>query len=273
MTIGPLLDACLDEALGFAVGAWRIGPGLLGPGTKVVASHPEKMGPIATTVIGEYTVHLYAMALEPSHGTEKEAGGGNGLLVRQKLAAGQAAVVIDAHVQVLPARTPLTLGAVTGDAVTHAVYPSQLLDIKMNHVARAVVFVAHDQRLGLQSAQLVKPQTSQFQRYAGYGQGKGNGDLHGAFAHAAHGRYSGDPFHGHTSGAYTRPRAGVLQGRGTTMLMATQPFVDSLAADPKLPGHLGHPFPFLTNSFYDHLSTKNRGSGILVVVVHTLLLG
>lgn len=100
----------------------------------MLSGHLEQMGPIATAIVSKHAVHLRAAVLKSPHGPENEAGGGNCLLVRQKLTVGQAAVIINACVRVIPARTPLTPGAVTGDAMAHAVYPSQLLDVKVNHI-------------------------------------------------------------------------------------------------------------------------------------------
>lgn len=68
-----------------------------------------------------------------------------------------------------------------------------------------------------------------------------------------------------------RPRATVLKGRLAALPIARQPLVDRASAHAKITGHLGHLFTF-HDSLNHKASTIDRGSGILMGVVHTDLL-
>ncbi len=51
-------------------------------------------------------------------------------------------MVIDGHVDILPARSGRVLATVTGDAVAGAPETAETLDVQMQHVTGGVVFVA-----------------------------------------------------------------------------------------------------------------------------------
>src|SRR6185436_8893003 len=126
--VGPFAQAGLDEALGLAVGARRIGsgadmaqPGLAAGGAKVVAS-------ISRTVVGHDSLDGDAVAGEPAERPVEEGDGARLLLVGQDLGVGEPRGIVDAGMQhVIPdAAVAVDPGMVAGDAVADAVDAAKL---------------------------------------------------------------------------------------------------------------------------------------------------
>jgi hypothetical protein len=73
--VGPFAQAGLDEALGFAVGLWRVGPGADVFEAKPFAEPAEGEGLIAGAVVGHDALDLDAEALVVGESGLEEGGG------------------------------------------------------------------------------------------------------------------------------------------------------------------------------------------------------
>ena len=77
----------------------------------------------------------------------EEGGDGGGFFVGEQLAVGQAAVVVDHGVEVVPAHqvavVPGGLGAIAGDGVAGATKARIALDVDMDEIAGAGPLIAH----------------------------------------------------------------------------------------------------------------------------------
>jgi hypothetical protein len=80
---------------------------------------------------------------EPAHRAPKEGAGVICALAGEHLAVGDAAAVIDGHVQVVPAGARRALDAVGEDALADLVKASQALGVHVQQLARARPLVAH----------------------------------------------------------------------------------------------------------------------------------
>jgi hypothetical protein len=111
----------------------------------------EVAGAVAAAVVAEDALDRYAAASEVSGGASEEAGRRRCLLVWEQLDIDDAAVVVDADVQVLVAGAGLEASsAAAEDAVAWPVEASELLDVEVHELARPLMLVAVDRLERLQ---------------------------------------------------------------------------------------------------------------------------
>ena len=137
--IGPLAQAGLDEAFGFAIGARGIRPGSQLAQAMMGAGLPEHPAAIAVAVVGHDPLDRNAVDGKPGERAFEKTGGGFLALVWQDFAVGEPAGVIDADVQALPADPVMPIdcaGAASGDAMANALDASELLGVDMDQLAR-----------------------------------------------------------------------------------------------------------------------------------------
>src|SRR5918996_1722436 len=152
--VGPAGEERADEALCFAV---RLRPS--GPGAQVLdaeAATAERMDrrDVGGAVIGEDSLHLDPVAAVEGERSSEEADCRPRLLVREHLGVGEAAVVVDGDVDVLPADRAaglaafvdaagaLAAGSAPADAFAGPTFDApQLLDVDVDELAwpRALV--------------------------------------------------------------------------------------------------------------------------------------
>src|SRR5882757_3178288 len=137
LSVGPLPERGLDEALSLAVGFGRIGLGADVFDAEVPASVTEGEGLVATTIVGHDAGDGDAEAFVVSHGRPEEGNGTIGLLVGLDLGESDARVIVDTDVDELPAdaATVALAGPIAGDAVTDLVETTELFDIDVDHLA------------------------------------------------------------------------------------------------------------------------------------------
>lgn len=147
--IGPFAQACLDEALGFAVGFRRIGPGaqMLDPEQAQRLGVAE--GSEADAVVGHDALDVDAEASKETQGVEEKAQAGGAFFVGQDFRVGEARMVVDRQMDILPTDPPgvALAGPVTGDPVTDPIEFAQLLDVDVDDLAWGGSFIPAD-RLG-----------------------------------------------------------------------------------------------------------------------------
>lgn len=74
--------------------------------------------------------------LEPEQRADEEGCGGVSFLVLPHLDIGEAAVIVDADMDEVPARASEAFGAIAGDAVAGATEVGQLLDVEMDRIVQ-----------------------------------------------------------------------------------------------------------------------------------------
>ena len=153
--IGPLAQERLNEALGLAVGAGRVGPRAL------VLHHPAptrgRPDPraIATTIVREDAVDADATAGKPLQRPAQKAGARVAPLRPPHLHVGEPRGIIDGHMDVPPAARLRPL-AIAGHAVADAPDTAQGLDVHVQQVAGVRPLIAADDGPGLEHPQPIQ---------------------------------------------------------------------------------------------------------------------
>ncbi len=154
--------------LGFAVGAWRVGPGADVPELEDAASFGKCLGDVGRSVVAHHLTTLDALAVEPGQCPAQEADRCALLLIGQHLDVGEPCGVIDGNVDpVVTDASRAALLPVSCDAVSHLAEAGQLLDVDVNQVAGPFPFVALNRRLWLQVSQPAQPQAVQRSGHGG----------------------------------------------------------------------------------------------------------
>jgi hypothetical protein len=148
--VGPLAQCGLNEAFGFAIGTGHVRTSEAVTDAEFKTGSAELTGAIAGTVVGEQAANGDAvLSIEGDGGTQK-SDSGLALLIGEHAGEGEAGVIVDGHVQGLPAGK---LGAATATAVPangDLLIASHAFDIEMEEVAGSGMFVAHHRRRGMQ---------------------------------------------------------------------------------------------------------------------------
>jgi hypothetical protein len=130
--VGPVVEEGADEAFGFAVCLWSAGPGAEVAEAKLAAAKRVDRRAVGGAVVGEDAFDVDAVAAVVGDGALEEADRGGGFLVCEDLGVGEAAVVVDGDVDVLPADRaasapvrveaawPVAAGGATADAFAGA---------------------------------------------------------------------------------------------------------------------------------------------------------
>jgi hypothetical protein len=93
--------------------------------------------------------------------------GRGALLIGQDSGKGKPGVIIDGHVEILVACAAGLAGAVAVDAMAWLDDPRQALDVEVDEVSGALVFVTHDRRRRIERSQPVHAGPAQNAAYRG----------------------------------------------------------------------------------------------------------
>ena len=167
-----------DEALGFSIGfrGVRFSPDVFEP--EVFAGFGEDPGSVARSVVGHDAGHRHADTGVPGDGGLEMSDGADGLFIGVDPREGQARVIVDAYVHILPAialPAPARIGlagARAGDAVADTFESAELLDIEMKELAGMFALIAAHRLCRLQVFQAC--QTGRFQHPADGGRRDAN---------------------------------------------------------------------------------------------------
>src|SRR5579863_3820126 len=151
--IGPFAQACLDEALSFAIGSRGIGPGAQMLDPEQTQRFAVAAGAEARTVVGHDAVNPDAEVAKESQGVEEKAQAGRAFLVGQDFRVGEARMVVDRQMQRLPAHPPSV--ALTG-AVADAIELAELLDVDVDDLAWGVALITANRLGRLERGQAVE---------------------------------------------------------------------------------------------------------------------
>jgi len=159
--VSPLADGGLYESLGFSVGARRVGSGKPVLDVLPVQGLAEGDASVARSIVGEHALDGEAESGELCLGQMEEACCRLMGLIGHKCCEADPGVVIDGHVQILPARATRSFLRLSGHAAAGLTDAGQALDIEVDHVARMLVFVAHHGWRRIQRGQAVEPGASE----------------------------------------------------------------------------------------------------------------
>ena len=142
--VRPALEQRADEALGLAVGLRAIGAGL--PHRDPVGCAGIRPAALeAAAVVGEHALHPNAVRAVEADELAQEGSGALGRLFAIHAGEADAGVVVDRHIQVLPAGFALRpTAAIAGDVMTGLEDASQLLDVDVHELAGRRALVADD---------------------------------------------------------------------------------------------------------------------------------
>src|SRR5579859_6724261 len=154
--VGPLGQQGADEALRFAVGLGPVGARLAQADPQPRSGGHEQLRAIAATVVGEDALDGDALTGIEGHRPLQEGGGGGRCLVGQLLDVGQAAEVVDRHMDPVPADAAMAvdLTAPAKHAVPAAgTNATQLLGIEVQQLAGPGALVTDHRRPRLEAVQ------------------------------------------------------------------------------------------------------------------------
>jgi len=177
--IGPFSKRGLDEALGLAVGLWRIGLDLDVLDAELLAGVGEGTRTIATAVVGHDTLDGDAEAVEVGDRREEEVDRALLLLVGEDVGTGNAGMVVDGDVSELPAGGLATAmaGATAGDTMANAVEAAELFDVDVDDLAGLLALVSRPGLLRLDAGEQTEASAREDSRNAGPGDGELFGDM------------------------------------------------------------------------------------------------
>jgi hypothetical protein len=157
--VSPFAESGLDETFGFAISARSVRTGEVMAQAQLDDNGAESAGTIAVTIIGEQATNGDTQGLVVSNGGVQEGDGGSGGKGGEDLGEGDAGVVIDGDVKVLPAAVKLAAAASIGTN-HNAGEASQLLNIEVEQIARGSVLITDQRRSRLQIAHAVQTQAA-----------------------------------------------------------------------------------------------------------------
>jgi hypothetical protein len=270
--ISPFAERSLDEALGLAVGLWRVRSGSDVFEAESLASVSEGKGFVAGAVVSHDALNAQTEAgIEGDGGTQESDGTGLGF-IWQDVSEADAGSVVDTDVDEFPsdaARIALA-DAMAGDAMAGTLESAELFDVDVDQLARLLALVSADWLCRLESLEVVEAQAREHTADSGGGDRNQGGDLLARKALAAElGNALDDRlWRGPMQG--TRPGGAISQAVGTLLDKAFEPFADGFGADPEGRGHGLRGLPLDEDTADDFGSTMSCQASILVNV-HSVL--
>ena len=143
MSVGPLAQGGLDEALGLAIGLWsvRSGEAMLEAESSDGPTHG--VGAVAGAIVGVDALGGDAVPGEEGESGVEESDGAAGGLIWEELGESEAGMVVDGDVEELPTGTRGVIAlAITGDAMAGAHDACELFDIEMDELTRVLALRA-----------------------------------------------------------------------------------------------------------------------------------
>ena len=140
--VGPALEQGVDEAFCLAVGLGAVGAGLLdGDCVRGAGLGPAAFE--AGAVVGEQALDADAVRSVEAHQLGQEGCGAIGCFVGVDGGESQSGVIVDRHVEELPAGSaPRSLASIVGDAVARREDTPKLLAVDMDELTRVAALLA-----------------------------------------------------------------------------------------------------------------------------------
>ncbi len=269
MSVSPLAQGSLDKAFGFAVGARRIGASATMFDAMQLHQATKGARLVTGSIVGEQGTNGNAETGVIGQRGSQKGGRGIAFLIRQDLRKGDAGMVIDGDVNVLPSDALDVLTAVAMDAVSDTANTTEFLDIEMEQITGMRMLVADQRGNGFQITVTVAVQATENAADGSGAEPEIAGDALAGPALAAEGFDLAEEF-GRSGTAQTmRSRAAVAQAAGSRALVTPYPFTGGLEADFELGCSRVQSQTLKENRLGQLLSTMQGKSGILVDV-HSL---
>jgi hypothetical protein len=149
--IGPFSEHGLDKAFGLSVCARPIGLGERLTDGEALADGPPRQGLEDLAVIGEKASGIDAAGLVPEDGPLEEGSGVFLVFGAERLDVAQAGMIVDADVDMFPARLAFLSPPVSRDPMADASDDAaQLLDVDVKQISGVGMFIAADRLWGRQ---------------------------------------------------------------------------------------------------------------------------
>jgi hypothetical protein len=139
--VGPFAERGLDEAFDLAVGARGVGPREQVADAEVPTRRGKPPAAVARAVIGHHRGDANTEAAQAADGALEKARRGATTLVGQHLAMLDARIIVDRHVDELPAGAPYGVATIATDPMPRADNARQFLNVQVHELARACAFV------------------------------------------------------------------------------------------------------------------------------------
>ncbi len=192
-------------------------------------------------------------------------------MVGVELREGKAGVVVDADKEVFPAGAGAGVAPVPGEAVTGAVKAAEFLDIKVQQVARAGMFVAADGWRRVEGTEAGKALAAEDPTDGSRRHPDSGGDLCAGPAQPAQGGDAADDGGRYRPWRAMRTRAAVEQAVGALGPIAVYPLAHGVRTDPEDVGHRLRGLALVEDP-PDNSGSTLRGQLGILMDVHSVLL-
>ena len=160
-SVGPFAKSGLNEAFGFAVGAWSVRASEVVADAELETGGVEVAATIAGAVVGEQTANADAVISVEGNGSAEESDGSLGGLVGKHAGESETGVVVDGDVQSLPAGKLRASATAAIAANRDLLITGHAFDVEMEHVAGSGMFVADHRGSGMEIAPAAELGTAQ----------------------------------------------------------------------------------------------------------------
>ena len=174
--ISPFAESSLDESFGFTVGARGIRAGEVMTQAEFNHGGMKSVGAIAVTIIGEQAADGNAQTGIIGDRSAQEGDSGSCREVGQDLGEGNAGVVIDSDMNVLPSAVMFASAATIGTR-NNAGEAAQLLNIEVEQIAGSSMLIANQRHGRLQIAHAVQTQPAENATDGSTAQARGLGNV------------------------------------------------------------------------------------------------
>ena len=153
----------MNEAFGLAIRLGRVGFRADVFDLKPLASSAERKRPVAGSIVGHHALHFDAEFFVVGNHFLEKCNRAALLLAGHDLREGDARVIVDGDVNVLPtdASAVALSRAVPGNAMTDPIETAELFDVEVDHLTRMIAFIAPHWLDRLQCREPVEAQPSQ----------------------------------------------------------------------------------------------------------------
>jgi len=160
-TVGPFAQCGLDETFGLAVGARGVGASEEMAELELMEAVAKVPAAIAAAIVGHDAADGDAESGVVVEGGAQESQGGVVRLIGQQAGEGDAGVIVDGDVEILPAGSGTAARAQGMVAKLGAVKAAQRLDVEVEQASGLGILVAARRRRGIEGGQAVQAATAQ----------------------------------------------------------------------------------------------------------------
>lgn len=140
--VGPFAQKRLDEALSLAVGTLGVGPRALVLDAKAVEELGEAPGLVGRCVVGHDGLDGHTELAVIAQRCDQEVADTAAGLIAQRLAEADAGVIVNGHMQCLPARVKRVARAISRHAMPGLIEAAELLHVHVQQLAGAPFLIA-----------------------------------------------------------------------------------------------------------------------------------